>query len=215
MRVKQPIGTKGSLKWLQIAVNHAPHTLQPTHLPDITWLSPLQADELAEYRDGAFLERLSLEPLRSDLQAFWPRGGPQWDALGMTDHGPVLVEAKAHLSEFFSPGTQASEESRRKICASLNRVKSDLGVTSATDWSQTFYQYTNRIAHLWWLRQHGIDARLLFVSFLNDTEMSGPRYRETWDAAFATADHALGLKAKHRLSRYICHMTPDIRQLSA
>lgn len=213
MRVRQPKGTKGSLKWLQHAVNRAPDCVQPASLQTIEWLSPKVEDDYAEYRDRAFLNLLSLDRLGEDLSDFWPRGGPQWDALGRTPDGVVLVEAKSHIAEFFSPASQASDASRQKIQGSLHRVKSALGVTASTDWSDTFYQYTNRLAHLWWLRENGIKAHLLFVSFLHDPDMAGPSHTETWRAVFDAADYALGLPKRHALSKYVLHVTPDIRNL--
>lgn len=215
MRVQQPSGTRGSLKWLQIAVNQAPDLVQPPDLPRIEWLSPLATDSYAEYRDRAFLDRLGLGHLGPGLEQFWPKRGPQWDALGMTAQGPVLVEAKAHLREFFSPPTQSRDTSRQKIEEAFNAVQTDMGISSSTDWTRTYYQYANRIAHLWWLRQRGINAALLFVSFLNDDEMGGPKHAESWGAAFASANYALGLTGANPLLRHVVHLTPDVRQMQA
>jgi hypothetical protein len=133
----------------------------------------------------------------------------------MTAQGPVLVEAKAHLREFFSPPTQSRDTSRQKIEEAFNAVQTDMGISSSTDWTRTYYQYANRIAHLWWLRQRGINAALLFVSFLNDDEMGGPKHAESWGAAFASANYALGLTGANPLLRHVVHLTPDVRQMQA
>ena len=38
-----------------------------------------------------------------------------------------------------------------------------------TDWSHCFYQYANRLAHLYLLREsNGLDAFLVFVYFVDD-----------------------------------------------
>lgn len=214
MRIEQPSGTRGSLKWLQIAVNKAPHLLQPESLPPITWRSPLTADNHAEYRDAAFLDLLGLGHLGPALAKFWPRRGPQWDALGVTAEGPVLVEAKAHTGEFQSSPTQASPEALARIRAAFAEVQNDLRIETATDWSRRYYQFANRIAHLWWLRQQGVPASLLFVSFLNDTEMNGPDRPEIWHAVFDAADDALGLKGKTSLHAHIHHVMPDVRGMA-
>ena len=210
MRIPQPPGARGSLKWIQHFVAHRPDLLQPSALPPITWLSPLSDDDFAEYRDGAFLDRLGLANLSSNLSAFWPARGPQWDALGRTEHGPVLVEAKAHVAEFLTPGTQAGDASRRRIDAAFNRVMSDLSIRPRSDWANVYYQYANRIAHLWWLRQQGIAASLVFVSFLNDAEMGGPATAETWEAMFAAANYALGLPESCRVNRHVHHVYPGV-----
>lgn len=65
MKVKQPVGTKGSLKWIQKAVA-TPAVLNSAirgvvELPAdavIEWVSPRADDDRAEYRDAAFLRRL-------------------------------------------------------------------------------------------------------------------------------------------------------------
>lgn len=211
MRVVQPEGTRGSLKWIQKAVNGRPELIQPPGLGPSRWLSPIAGDGFAEYRDGAFLERLGLGRLAPDLAEFWPSRGPQWDALGLDGAEPVLVEAKAHVREFMSSPTQAGGASRARIEAALASVKAALGVKDGVDWTGAFYQFTNRPAHLWWLRDQGVPAHLLFVDFLHDAEMGGPSAAETWDAAFDVAACALGLPAKHRLAAYIHHARPDVR----
>ena len=215
MRVRQPEGHRGSLKWIQQAVERCPDLLQPPGLPKITWLSPRREDGFAEYRDSAFLDLLGLSHLSGTLQEFWPKRGPQWDALGMTRRGPVLVEAKAHVKEFFSPATQAAAVSLHRIETAFRAVQDDLGLRPAADWTQVYFQYANRLAFLWWLRRQGVEAELVFVSFLNDRDVGGPENAETWRAAFAGADYALGLPARHPLSAHIHHLAPDVGRIAA
>ena len=213
MRVEQPVGERGSLKWLQLAVNQRPAVLQCGQIGKIEWLSPLAADNFAEYRDAAFLDRLGLSRLARDLKAFWPARGPQWDALGRAGDCVVLVEAKAHLDEFFSPPTRASGSSREKIRAAFDLVGEALGATGGADWTDRFYQYANRLAHLYFLRGGGVDASLLFVDFVNDEDMRGPKDPAEWLAAFRAADDALGLPKRHPLRDFVFHVFPDVRRL--
>lgn len=213
MRVIQPEGQRGSLKWIQQAVECCPHLLQPPRLPAVTWVSPRREDGFAEYRDAAFLDRIGLSHLSEALARFWPARGPQWDALGLTARGPVLVEAKAHVQEFFSPPTKAGAASRQRIEAAFRAVQEDLGLRPGVNWAEVYFQYANRLAFLWWLRQQGIDAELVFASFLNDADIGGPEQAETWHAAFAGADYALGLPARHRLSAHVHHVMPDVRRI--
>ncbi|PIP97521.1 MAG: hypothetical protein COW75_05530 [Rhodobacterales bacterium CG18_big_fil_WC_8_21_14_2_50_71_9] len=194
---------------MQRAVEQRPDLLQSDAAP-IRWLSPLRDDAFAEYRDEAFLERLGLGEHAPLLRAFWPARGPQWDALGWSAEGPVLVEAKAHIGEFLTPPTKAGAESLRRIAESLAAVQADLGAAPGCDWTARFYQYANRLAHLWWLHRIGVGGQLLFVSFLGDDDMGGPDEAATWQAAFRVADYALGLPARHALSRHIRHVTPHV-----
>ena len=88
-RTMQPKGERGSLKWIQRAVNEGWPSLNGPILDrlgaqrTIAWRSPLVGDDFAEYRDSDFLELLGLGRLQATLAAFWPARGPQWDALGL------------------------------------------------------------------------------------------------------------------------------------
>jgi len=75
-RFPQPIGTKGSLRWIQYLVNKHPAILDHAiGLGSITWLSPLVGDDHAEYRDGQFIKLLSVGVSPQQLRSFWPNGG--------------------------------------------------------------------------------------------------------------------------------------------
>lgn len=195
-RVPQGLRPKGSQRWLQWFVNHAPRTLnEAIGLGPIAWRSPLRDDDYAEYRDEAFLARVGVTPARRSLDSFWPRGGPQWDALGRTRDGAVvLVEGKAHLNELYSPATMASESSLPLIRASLAEAAAALRVAPGYDWSKQFYQYANRLAHAWWLDQlNAIPTKMVFVYFIGDGDVNGPGTRAQWDEAISVVHHALGL----------------------
>lgn len=201
--------------WLQRAVERRPDLLQPAALGPIRWLSPRRADGFAEYRDRSFLDVTGLGHLGSELALFWPRSGPQWDGLAALPDGLVLVEAKAHLREFMTDPSQASERSLVMIRAAFAAVQENLGIKPRADWTSVFYQYANRLAHLWWLRQRGQNAHLLFISFLGDDTpgIDGPLNSETWDAAFQLADYALGIPSRHRLSPFMHHLHPKVADL--
>jgi hypothetical protein len=134
--------------------------------------------------------------------------------LAKTRDKVFLVEAKSHVAEFLTtPSAARSATSVALIRQSLSDAKTALQADDRSDWSRTFFQYANRLAHLLWLRWNNVDAYLLFASFVADDEMNGPYHAETWAAVFKAADHALGLKGKHELSPFIFHVHPDIRVL--
>jgi hypothetical protein len=202
---------KGSQAALQRLVEEAPGVLQPQALPALSWLSPLRADNGAEYRDSAALEVLGLGVHRAVLRGFWPVRGPVWDGPARAGETVVLVAAKAHARELLtSPSAATDPGSVARIGAAFATVRQALGADDRSDWARAFYQYANRLAFLWWLRSRGVDARLLFVSVLNDAEMGGPARAETWVALFSAADHALGLPARHALSPIVHHVYPDL-----
>jgi hypothetical protein len=222
-RIPQGPGQKGSLRWIQRAVGERWPSLEMPVLARagsgraITWRSPLEEDEFAEYRDGAFLDLLGLSHLQQPLTDFWPDRGPQWDALAQLDGGGILlVEAKAHVGELCSPGSAAGAVSLARIAARLEEVAQALGASATrAPWTTHFYQLANRIAHLHFLRSNGVDAWLVLVNFLGDTDMRGPGTAEVWEAAYAIAWHVMGLGNRHPLSRYIVEVYPDVREQSA
>lgn len=211
-RTPQPDGGKGSQRWLQHLVATNPAALQPPGLPPLTWVSPRAADGFAEYSDADFLDQLGLARLAPALGAFWPQGGPRWDGLALAGGSVVLVEAKAHVAEALStPSAARSPASRARIAASLSRAKQALGADDRSDWARCFYQYANRLAHLWWLRQQGVDAHLLFVGFIHAPDVPHPATESAWEALYLAANHALGLTPRHPLAGAIHHIHPDPR----
>lgn len=212
-RCTQPEGERGSLKWIQLLVNDYPELIDKplrearglSSGTKLEWLSPLRCDQFAEYRDRAFLRQLDIRLEKHDLGAFWPRHGPQWDALGRSDREDIfLVEAKAHIGELISPGTSASAQSKKLIDRSLNEVQSYLRARSLVDWSAVFYQYTNRLAHLYLLRKlNDVPAHMVFVYFVGDRDMQGPQTAQEWRSALQVVRGLLGLRDKHKLSDFI------------
>lgn len=223
-RWPQEPAAKGSKKWLQILVNERTdliNTLLATSLQcvaeSIRWRSPLKDDDYAEYSDQEFVDRLGVSLKQVPLKAFWPRNGPHWDALANTDRREViLVEAKAHIPELVSDPTAAGESSLPKILDSLSATKQFIGSHSQADWSTCFYQYTNRLAHLYLLRKlNKLPAYLLFVYFLNDKEMGGPTTKLEWEAAIALLEEFLGIRERHSLSAYVVRAFVDVELLKS
>ncbi len=196
---------RGGQRWLQLVVNRCPGVLDETIAQaiglksgeTIEWLSPLESDCFAEYRDCDFLERLCLDSLCQSLEDFWPKGGPVWDGLAKTSQGRrLLIEAKANLPEFNSSPTGASGASLQQIRRALDKTRRFLKVRSDEDWTRCFYQYANRLAHLYFLREcKKVDAALVFVYFVGDTTVTGrdPVTRGGWQAAIGLAHRHLGL----------------------
>jgi hypothetical protein len=211
-RFPQPQGTKGSLRWIQHIVNRNPDVLDAAlGIGTVDWCSPKADDDYAEYRDRGFLDRVGVTLPARSLEDFWPSGGPQWDALGLASRGDiVLVEAKAHVSELFSPPCQAGEKSGAKIRHSLLEVAQSLKASPGTDWSKRFYQYANRVAHAWFLAKvNRQPVRLAFIHFIGDADMNGPTSRREWEAALTVLHEALGLRGK--LPHYVSEVFIDVR----
>ncbi|MFO8009452.1 MAG: hypothetical protein R6U89_01430 [Dehalococcoidia bacterium] len=180
----------------------------------IQWVSPLNDDDFAEYRDQEFIDMLGLELNKQQLNSFWPTLGPAWDGLAKTTSGnAILIEAKSHIPELVSVPSSASPNSLVKIHESLDEVKRFLKGHEHLDWASCFYQYTNRLAHLYFLRElNNISAYLAFVCFVNDTEMEGPKTEAEWKGAIYLLESFLGIHG-HRLSPYVFHLYIDVSQL--
>jgi len=221
-RVVQNSNSHGSLKDIQVLVNRNFHLFNcniaeqfnDETLKSIQWVSPLARDAYAEYRDESFLELLNVSPQNVPLNKFWPRNGPQWDALGIADgQRLILVEAKAHIDELSSQGSGAREESLKQITNSLSETKRSFGVQSDIDWTGQYYQYANRLAHLYFLRiLNSIPALLLFVYFLNDESVEGPKDKTEWTRAIDGMKTALGV-GQNLLEEYCKEIFVDLKDL--
>jgi hypothetical protein len=205
MKVPQKIGRRGSLMWVQRLVHRQPASfeaaLRTQGLPrpgeTIHWLSPLGHDQHAEYRDEHFLECIGCESLTEKLKDFWPSRGPQWDALARTNQDRILlVEAKAHGDEMRSSCHAYAERSLGKIGRAIDKTKAQLGVQPDRDWLNGYYQYANRLAHLTFLRESGVDAWLIFLYFVGDEDMEGPADEAGWKSYLDEAYAHLGLPSK-------------------
>jgi hypothetical protein len=197
---------RGSQRWIQIAVNRYPdvisHAVRRTINEPIEWLSPLAVDDFAEYRDGDALNLLGVEPARMALSEYWPEGGSQWDALGRTAHGsPVLVEAKAHVSELASGVSRArSAKSIELISSGLEATREWIGAEPLSPWNGPYYQYVNRLAMLHFLDHvNEIPSFLVYIYFLGDSyfigkfERKGPATESQWLPAIRSMKASLGI----------------------
>jgi hypothetical protein len=158
--------------------------------------------------------RLSSKLPNVSLSDFWPSKCPVWDGLDRSDRRNVfLVEAKSHIAEVLSPKTGAGVKSLGKIKKSLNETKTLLHSNSDHDWSSIFYQYTNRLAHLYLLRAlNQVPAYLVFVYFVNDKEMNGPKSIDEWIGALSLLKSYLGA-GRHRLDKYIAEIFVDVKDI--
>jgi hypothetical protein len=208
MRFPQPRTprTKGSQKWIQDLINACPEFLNnrirekltPLSAREIFWTSSLKHDEYAEYRDAAFLENLHLQEFIDELKKFWPKNGPRWDALGRTSDANafILVEAKANVPELVSFCGAKDKESLKIISASLAETQRWLNCREPRiDWKSGFYQYANRLAHLYFLREKAHkEAYLVFLYLVEDSTHIRTSL-EDWKCALKLQKKLMGISA--------------------
>lgn len=221
-RIKQKSDGHGSLRQIQLLINKNQDQINNIIKKEfaelakdtIIWKSPIEDDELAEYRDNDFIDRLGLDQKIIKLEEFWPTRGAQWDAFATTKEGNIiLVEAKANIPEIVTPATSASAKSKSLIDKSLKETKDYLGIKNDIDWSGKFYQYTNRLAHLYFLRKkHNKPAYLLNIYFIGDKTVNGPETIQEWKGALQVLHSYLGLSI-HKLSKYMADIFIDIKTI--
>lgn len=206
MRYPTERANRGSQKWIQDLVNTNAHLLSNQIQlcrkdllgKEILWISPLQDDNFAEYRDGSFLDKLGLSIHTPALQKFWPARGPQWDGLGKTTDGSVylLIEAKANIPEIVSNCGANSDKSLKLIKTSLEKTQEWVGAGTHICWTTGFYQYANRLAHLYFLNQiAGVRTYLISLYFVNDTTYI-PTESQDWNAALKLQKILMGINNK-------------------
>jgi hypothetical protein len=213
MKIPQGEAKRGSQKWLQHVINGNSAIFSRAVLgrcPELDgakleWLSPLQKDDYAEYQDGDFLKLLGLARHASKLHEFWPSRGPVWDGLGRTDDGSgyFLIEAKANVPEIISDCGAKSPRSVEMIETAIRRTQKWLKAESRIDWTKGFYQFANRLAHLYFLNEvAGERAYLINLYFVHDTTHL-PTEIEAWEAALTLQKRLMGLDAEQLRGRVI------------
>lgn len=119
---------------------------------------------------------------------------PNWDLAARFDHGEsqglLLVEAKAHVGELSrsgkgaSSGSDNSEENAKKIGQAIAEASEGLNATHPgfNLSAKKHYQLANRLAWAWKLASKGVPVVLVYLGFLNASEMA-----EDGSRPFATA----------------------------
>lgn len=199
----------GSQLSIQAWVNCRPEALADAvlrglHLGDdpraLEWCAPLAKERFAEPRDQAFLKALKLTDNRKDLAAFWPGGGPVWDAVGLLKRGErnavILVEAKSYPAEVIGGGCKAADggESRKQIERALDATATWLGISRPESWLGKMYQSANRFAFVYFLRERlGVDAYMVNVCFTDDRPPRATS-EEEWEKAHEVFRKALKIE---------------------
>lgn len=187
---------------------------------DPTWISPLVTENYEECWNERFLERLDL--LNDHLESFrefWPfkpwvdgkvnpRGTPHWDALARVplmadDSGVVMVEAKAHRGELVKPNdrSKADAPSLGKIRTSFAAVRDFYEVDDAAPaWESRYYQFCNRLAHLWWMNVVArVETWLVWLLVVDDPVWRDRMTAPQWHEALQKIKREIGLPSQHRL----------------
>jgi hypothetical protein len=215
-RRSRPPETHRSEHWLRKAVNEHQEKLDDLaksafnwkQSETIEWLSPIASDGYAEYYDEEFLTLLGLSSLKRPLSGFWPKGGPRWDGLAKTRTGKlILVEAKAYIEEGVDFGSRAGSDSLAVISTALDEAKRAFEAPPDAPWEAPFYQYANRLAHLYFLNHlNDLPTYLLFLYFADAPDVPTPCSVDQWEGAVRLTSRCLGLGEAHPFKDKIAHL---------
>lgn len=157
-------------------------------------VQPVGNDNIAEYGLQRFInERKLFEKFPSlndfNFNIWWsPNGGkaPTWDMISLCQldgkDAVLLVEAKAHKSEFAKSGKkrldlEATSQAKRNLkniedrikeaCDSLNKNYKTFNIST-----DKYYQLSNRIAFAWKLKQLNVSVILIYLGFTCDADFN-------------------------------------------
>lgn len=181
------------------------------------WISPIKPD-YKEFWDINFLSRIPLsDAQKKTMSEFWPKGGPHWDGIAISNDGEILlIEAKAYIGEFSHTKCHAtSTSSLSTIKQSLAETSSFLQTKTTPQWLCGYYQTANRLAHLYKLNSlPGVSARLVYIFFSNTDMSKTSETPDLWRKAFQRAEiKSLGLPENHKLSDKISILFIDASKL--
>jgi hypothetical protein len=145
---------------------------------------------------------------------------PNWDLIFTCTingkRGILLVEAKAHCAELEQeckgkgPANEKSGSSKKnheQIALAISEVNTHIadeiaGIALSRD---TCYQFSNRVAHAWWLANQGIPVVLMYLGFLNVEDMSDNyktfKSHKEWEDCFI--NHLKIVNAEHLIDRTV------------
>jgi hypothetical protein len=205
------------LRYRMYRANHLDSALRGAiGLPDakLNWIYPPDHILTKAVREPEGMEFLEGDDTTiAKWRGFWPQKGkqPTWDGVAIAVHAGasewVLVEAKPNRPEFCSGPCGAVGGGRKKIERTMAEVKKHLEVHSRFPWLGTYYQYSNRLACLFFLTKvANIPARLAFVYFYGECFPDGtpcPNSEAEWREAIQACHLTLGLPATHALSSWV------------
>jgi len=231
----------GSQRSLLRMLRHAPRQLgelvaagsqPPLSGNPFEWLDAGLRLRLPERREPFSLEWRGVDFLAEDApgtvaayRSFWPQTGnvPSWDAVGVRAAAGgrewLLVEAKAHIGELrqsCAAKPRAEGGSRELIEERLDEVKAALKARVSHSWLEPYYQFANRIAALWFLHEHGVEARLVHICMVGDEHFADvARSTADWGRALAAMDEWAGRPFDHPVEARLHSLVVSLGELEA
>ena len=143
---------------------------------EIKWLD-YPVDNKRDSRDGelkgveCFKSLDNYDSILRQWKEYWPQSGNahNWDGIFIQNGIWYFVEAKAHLDEANQFCSARSDTSIETIITAFEKTCGNRIL--AKKWqSSDCYQLANRLAFIYFCKMVGIEARLLYISFINGYE---------------------------------------------
>jgi len=178
---------------------------------------PASYDDPKEAEFKGFLEKDNKFSYGRDIAEWWlcPHSvnarTPNLDLISTckigNEDGILIVEAKAHFGELNNErkgkakgASDKSKQNHKKIEQAISQANSGISkqcnqVNISID---KCYQLSNRIAHAWWLADHGIPVVVLYLGLLNVKDMDNGRNKvfkidADWQQCFTNHSHKVGV----------------------
>ncbi len=184
----------------------------------IEWIDyPVQLNR--DSRDGelcgidCFEDLSNYNAILNEWNHFWPKSGSahNWDGIFKQNGIWYFVEAKANLEEAEQKCTAKSTDSIKTI---INAFEETCGNRYlAEKWQKSdCYQLANRLAFVHFCKKVGIEAKLLYISFINGYEIN-PRknvidvkaWIQQWNKEFSCLQLSEELKTDIKQVYIDCH----------
>ena len=105
----------------------------------------------------------------------------------------------------------------KRILDSLKETQEFMGIKGNRNrpdlWFNAFYQYTNRLAHLYFLRElNKIPTYLIFLDIVNDPDSGNDAVKSVkeWESLVRLVEACLGITPKKPLMKYVHHIHFDV-----
>lgn len=143
--------------------------------------------------------------------SFWPGRGNtmNWDGIFIQNGVWYFVEAKANAQEAYQECGASCIDSRNKIIAAFRTTQNGFGIPENEEWiNSTCYQLANRLAFLYFCKLQGIEARLLYIGFVNGYDRKSVNTKEDWLKIWNDEYSALGIPAGI-IDELVLHIHPN------
>ena len=185
---------KGSKYWMQEIVNNKylrEELENKLGVKSLEWISPLENESYDEYKLTEEKLKEKIPSLKEVDFSFWPKNGPEWDAIALSEDGSelYLFEAKSHLTEMYKETgagadslkviSKCMQETCTKLFGSESKYNKEIWEKSEVKDKKknpSFYQLGNRLTFLYYLNERryvtklskSIKVKLVLLNIVND-----------------------------------------------